>query len=105
LFVVVLDLFFVGGVCVGCCCGWLVDGNKNGGGVVWLVYIFCLSMTCRMVLPQQSKMAIVSWVRLPFLSGLPAIFQVFFVFFISFPQVGHFVIVASSHKHYSYACV
>jgi hypothetical protein len=35
----------------------------------------------------------VSWVRLPFLSGLPAIFQVFVGFLTSFPQVGHFAMV------------
>jgi hypothetical protein len=31
-------------------------------------------------------------VRLPFLSGFPAIFQVFFAFFTSFPQTGHLAI-------------
>ena len=34
-----------------------------------------------------------SCVRLPFLSGLPAIFQVFVAFLTSFPQVGHFAMV------------
>jgi hypothetical protein len=34
----------------------------------------------------------VSCVRFPFLSGLPAIFQVFFAVLTSFPQVGHFAI-------------
>ena len=35
----------------------------------------------------------VSCVLFPFLSGLPAIFQVFFAVFTSFPQVGHFAII------------
>ena len=35
----------------------------------------------------------VSWVRLPFLSGFPAIFQVFLAVFTSFPHVGHFAMV------------
>jgi hypothetical protein len=35
----------------------------------------------------------VSWVRLPFLSGFPAIFQVFLAFLTSFPHVGHFAMV------------
>jgi hypothetical protein len=34
----------------------------------------------------------VSCVRFPFLSGLPAIFQVFFAFLTSFPHLGHFAI-------------
>jgi len=35
----------------------------------------------------------VSCVLFPFLSGLPAIFQVFVAFLTSFPQVGHFAMV------------
>ena len=38
----------------------------------------------------------VSWVRFPFLSGLPAIFHVFFAFLTSFPQLGHFAISITS---------
>ena len=34
----------------------------------------------------------VSWVRFPFLSGLPAIFQLFFKEAISAPHLGHFAI-------------
>ena len=35
----------------------------------------------------------VSCVLFPFLSGLPAIFQVFVAFLTSFPQVGHFAMI------------
>jgi hypothetical protein len=35
----------------------------------------------------------VSCVRFPFLSGLPAIFQVFTGFLASFPQDGHFAMI------------
>jgi len=35
----------------------------------------------------------VSCVLFPFLSGLPAIFQVFLAVLTSFPQVGHFAII------------
>jgi len=35
----------------------------------------------------------VSCVRLPFLSGFPAIFQVFFGVLTSFPHVGHFAMI------------
>jgi hypothetical protein len=35
----------------------------------------------------------VSCVRLPFLSGFPAIFHVFFAVFTSFEHIGHFAMV------------
>ena len=83
-----------------CVCLSVLNRREKEKKMFWILVvqilmaqIFFLSKTLLKVFPQHSYKPIVSCVRFPFLSGFPAIFQVFFAFLTSFPHLGHFAIL------------
>lgn len=72
-------------------------------GVSWVSQIFFLLSTSRKLAWHfgHSKRPISSCMRLPSLSGLPAIFQDFFGLATSVPHFGHFAIYFSSLINYA----
>ena len=75
-----------------------LEVQKKVGDSDFLNQIFFFAKTFLKDFPQWSKSPIVSSVLFPFLSGLPAIFQVFLGVATSVPHLGHLAIRLPLHK-------